>query len=285
MILVTGAAGYIGAEVCNKLALSSLPYCVIVRKNAPILPGAAVTRIASIESFDYDDYIAMGKPKVLLHLAWSDGFDHANVSHIINLAKHYEFISKLVKFGVEQVVVMGSMHEVGYWEGPIGEKTPCNPMSLYGISKNSLRQSLLNTALSSNVIVQWIRAYYIIGNDIRSNSVFGKILKSEIQGMKSFPFTSGESCYDFINLHELATQIVAVISQKAITGVINCCSGVPIRLRDKVEEFVKVNKLSIKPSFGDYPSRPYDSPIVYGDATEISEIMRLYTNTSLSISA
>ena len=31
---------------------------------------------------------------------------------------------------------MGSMHEIGYWEGAIDENTPCNPMSMYGIAKD-----------------------------------------------------------------------------------------------------------------------------------------------------
>lgn len=30
---------------------------------------------------------------------------------------------------------MGSMHEVGYWEGAIDENTPTHPSSYYGIAK------------------------------------------------------------------------------------------------------------------------------------------------------
>lgn len=44
---------------------------------------------------------------------------------------------------------MGTMHEVGYWEGAIDEHTPCNPQSQYGIAKNAMRQSLMLTAKDS----------------------------------------------------------------------------------------------------------------------------------------
>ena len=47
------------------------------------------------------------------------------------------FIYKMIKGGIKQVAVMGSMHEVGFFEGSINENTPCNPQSLYGISKNA----------------------------------------------------------------------------------------------------------------------------------------------------
>lgn len=32
------------------------------------------------------------------------------------------------------------MHEIGFFEGPINENTPCNPITPYGIGKNALRE-------------------------------------------------------------------------------------------------------------------------------------------------
>lgn len=60
---------------------------------------------------------------------------------------------------------MGSMHEVGYWEGAIDENTPCNPLSQYGIAKNALRQSLMLTVAGTPCALHWLRAYYITGDD------------------------------------------------------------------------------------------------------------------------
>ena len=36
---------------------------------------------------------------------------------------------------------MGTMHEVGYWEGAINENTPCKPQSQYALPRTPLRQS------------------------------------------------------------------------------------------------------------------------------------------------
>ena len=52
---------------------------------------------------------------------------------------HYAFIKNLVESNIEKVVVMGSMHEIGFYEGSINENSPTNPQSLYGISKDALR--------------------------------------------------------------------------------------------------------------------------------------------------
>jgi len=121
----------------------------------------------------------LGEPDVCIHMAWRNGFVHNADSHIEDLPQHFEFIKTMIEGGLKQVVVMGSMHEVGYWEGAITEDTPCNPKSLYGISKNALRQAIFSMPDIENVCVQWVRAYYIIGDDLKNNSIFSRIVKLE----------------------------------------------------------------------------------------------------------
>ena len=172
------------------------------------------------------------------------------------------------------MVVMGSMHEVGYWEGAIKEDTPTNPKSLYGVAKNSLRQIFLEMASGKpDLCFQWIRGYYILGDDMKNNSIFSKILKADMEGKEKFPFTSGKNQYDFIKVDELARQIVAVTEQTEITGVINCCTGNPHSLAEEVESFIKENGLKIQLEYGAYPDRPYDSPGVWGDSEKINAIL------------
>lgn len=82
-------------------------------------------------------YDFFGKPDILLHLAWKDGFVHYSNSHIDDLPKHYSFIRKMVEGGCMHIAVMGSMHEIGFFEGSINENTPCHPTTPYGIGKNA----------------------------------------------------------------------------------------------------------------------------------------------------
>ena len=71
--------------------------------------------------------------------------------------------------------------------------------------------------------------------------------------------------------------MIAVAStQSKYTGIINVCTGNPISLADRVEEFIKEHNLDIKLKYGAFPERPYDSKIVYGDSTKIEKIMHEY---------
>ena len=181
----------------------------------------------------------------------------------------------MIDGGLKQLVVMGSMHEVGYWEGAIDENTPCNPTSMYGIAKDALRRSMILYTQQHDCLLQWLRCYYILGDDKRSNSIFGKILLAAERGDKTFPFTTGKNKYDFIEVDELAKLISASIMQNKVKGIINCCKGNPVSLAERVEQFIKDHNLNIKLDYGKYPDRPYDSPCEYGNPDKINEILSL----------
>ena len=112
-----------------------------------------------------------------------------------------------------------------------------------------------------------------LGDDAKNHSVFSKILQAAEAGDQTFPFTTGKSQYDFIDVDELADQIACAVSQNEILGIINCCTGRPVSLAEKAERFIAERGLNIRLAYGAYPDRPYDSPVVYGDPSKIRKIM------------
>lgn len=272
-ILITGANGYVGQHVVKEVL--DLGYDVIASdiRNDGIDERAAFCKIP-IFSGDVDIYEKMGKPDMCIHMAWKDGFSHNAPSHMENLSKHYEFLMRLVDSGCKRITVMGTMHEVGYWEGKIDENTPCAPLSLYGIAKNALRQALMLQTKLKEFQLYWLRAYYILGDDRRNHSIFTKLLAAAEEGKKEFPFTSGKNQYDFIKVEDLAKMIVEASFQDEYTGIINVCNGTPVSLGERVEQFIKENQLDICLKYGAFPDREYDSPVVYGDNTIIRKIQK-----------
>lgn len=271
-ILVTGAGGYIGSHVVDALIDMGYNVFAVDIKNTNINPKATFCN-ADIFSKDADLFEQLGSPDRIIHLAWKDGFVHNAPSHLEFLPKHYDFINSMIDRGVKSISVMGSMHEVGFFEGAIDENTPTNPKSLYGISKNALRQSLKTLNISKPFTLHWIRGFYILGDDSRNNSIFTKIIQKAESGEKEFPFTTGTNKYDFIDIDDLALEIAFTAVQDDVTGEINCCTGKPIALKDKVEDFISKAGLDIKLKYGVFPERPYDSKIIYGNNEKIKAIL------------
>jgi nucleoside-diphosphate-sugar epimerase len=271
-VLVTGANGYIGRHVVQHLL--DLGVHVIASDIAFVdMDPRAELMQTDIFTVGPDLDRVIEKTDICLHLAWRNGFNHNSETHIQDLPLHLNFIRHLLKSGVKHIGVIGSMHEIGYWEGVIDENTPANPTTLYGIAKNSLRQSINVITNNSDVVFQWLRAFYIVGDDLRNHSIFTKILDYERENKPTFPVTTGKNKFDFITIDELAEQISLSIIQEDVTGIINCCSGNPVSLRTQVEKFIEEHHLRIKPEFGVFPDRPYDSPGIWGDTQKISTII------------
>lgn len=271
-VLVTGANGYIGRHIVSELLNQGFEV-LAADVNFDGLDERAARVKASIFSGDKDIFQQTGEPDVCIHMAWRNGFVHNADSHIEDLPMHYRFIKDMIEGGLKHVAVMGSMHEVGYHEGAIDEDTPTKPLSKYAVSKNTLRQLLEIETKDMDVVFQWIRGYYIYGDDSKSNSIFSKIVQAAKEGKKEFPFTTGKNKYDFIHVDEMAKQIVAIISQSEVTGIINSCTGKPMTLAEKIESFIKENGFDIQLQYGAFPDRPYDSPGVWGDTRKIDLIM------------
>ena len=271
-VVVTGAAGYIGRHVVKELLNMGHQVVAVDFSHKDIDERAEFSNVA-IFSGDRDIYEQLGKPDACIHMAWKDGFVHNSQEHMKNLSSHFRFLIDMAEAGCKNISVMGTMHEVGFWEGKIDENTPCNPLSQYGIAKNALRQSLLLATKDLDVNIFWLRAYYILGDDTKNSSIFTKLLQAAEDGKKEFPFTTGQTKYDFIDVKRLAKMIAVASTQSKYTGIINVCTGNPISLADRVEEFIKEHNLDIKLKYGAFPERPYDSKIVYGDSTKIEKIM------------
>jgi dTDP-6-deoxy-L-talose 4-dehydrogenase (NAD+) len=276
-ILVTGANGYIGQHIVRILLDEGCDVIAADVRYDNVDPRAVRSNVP-LFSDDEDIYRKFGEPDACIHAAWRDGFKHNAPSHMLDLSSHYRFIRNMVAGGLRQIIVMGTMHEVGYWEGEINDKTPTHPTSLYGVAKDALRKSVFEIQTEyPDLTVQWLRGFYIMGDDQKNHSIFTKIMEAEKEGKTEFPFTSGKNKYDFINVRDMSEDIAHVAMQTEIKGIINVCTGKAVSLGDEVESFIKEHDYKIKLAYGKFPDRAYDSPAVWGNAEKINMVRDMFS--------
>lgn len=277
-ILVTGANGYIGSKLVTKLLNMGNIVVATDLLNDHIDDRAIFIKCDIFSNNDF--FEIFGKPDVCVHLAWRDGFVHNSLNHIYDLPNHFNFIKQMIDSGLKHIAIMGTMHEIGYHEGAVDENTPCNPKSFYGIAKNALREMVEAYSSGKQCIIQWLRGYYMYGNDLFGNSIFAKIRKAAIEGQETFPFTTGKNKFDFISVEDLCEQISYAVTQISVKGIINICSGEPVSLGEQMEWYIKKNNLNIKLEYGKFKERITESPCIYGDNTKIKQII---TNKKIKI--
>lgn len=271
-VAVTGAEGFLGRGVVKELldrGADVVAACFAVPDG---VDARAVSLVGDVFAYD-DPHEALGKPDVVLHLAWLDGFAHNSDEHMKNLYKHCKFVDALAASPLKRLAIMGSMHEVGYHEGAVHPDTPCFPMSKYGIAKNALRDYSKLACSGGSTKWQWLRGYYIVSADPRGSSIFSKIAQAAEEGKTTFPFTSGVNEYDYLDYGEFCRQVALAVMQDSVCGIIDICSGKGESLSSRVERFIEDEGLEVELEYGAFPDRPYDSPGIWGDSAAIGKVL------------
>lgn len=278
-VLIMGANGYIGSCLTKYLCDMQDKYEVIAsgRHNNYIDSRAKYIEYDIIQEFQNPQEFMdlFGIPDICIYLAWQDGFAHNSDAHMNDLPYHWNFIKQMLDSGIRHLAVAGSFREYGAFCGAAKENSVIEPDNYYTLAKDTLHKAIEIYIHNSKekICFQWLRPFSVYGYDKNNHSVFSKMLQWESEGRTTFPCTDGTERYDYIHIDELVRQIEAIVAQTKVDGVINCCTGHSTSLKEQIEEFICENHLKIRPVYGGFPKRSYDSDEIYGDRTKLNEIL------------
>ena len=84
--------------------------------------------------------------------------------------------------------------------------------------------------------------------------------------------SGGEQTRDFLPVDKVAEYIVTIAMQTKTTGIINCCSGVPVTVKQLVSNYLKTKNKSIKLNLGYYPYPDFEPMHFWGDNSKLKSI-------------
>ena len=69
---------------------------------------------------------------------------------------------------------------------------------------------------------------------------------------------------DYLPVEKVAEYIVKISMQDKVSGIINCCSGVPVSIRKLVEDYLEKKQKSIHLNLGYYSYPDYEPMAFWG---------------------
>lgn len=276
-ILVTGANGFIGNYVVNEL-LKSNHDIIATGISDPINErnnwAGKVNFIKCDLNSKIDFYNYFQKPDSVIHLAWEGLPNYKELFHIEkNLPNNIYFLNNLIKSGLKYLTVTGTCLEYGLLNGCLYESMSVKPHIPYSIAKDTLRKYLEELESQFDFNLKWLRLFYIYGTGQNENSIFSQLDRAIKNNDKVFNMSAGEQLRDYLPVEKVGEIIVKTSIQDETTGIINCCSGKPVSIRNMVEDYLIKNNSSISLNLGYYPYNDYEPLAFWGSTEKLNKIL------------
>ena len=268
-VLITGATGYVGQHIVPRLLAQNHEVIAVARSEA----GAKrfnwyknVAFIANDLHINPNIFTSIEGPiDALIHLAWPDLPNYQQSFHLTkNLPSDIRFFEEALNFGVRHLIVAGTCLEYGMQSGGISEDSQTNPVTPYGLAKDTLRKWLQQQQAKNNFTLQWMRLFYSYGVGQSEKSLLSQLDKAITGGDDIFNMSGGEQLRDYLSVDIIADYFVNALSITEIEGVINCCSGQPIKILDLVRRHCQLRNSKIALNMGHYPYLEYEPLYFWG---------------------
>ncbi len=279
-VLVTGATGFIGNYVVEELLKQK---CSVIASSSNKQKAEQATWFEQVVyiPFNFDDldtsidyYTLFQGPQVMIHLAW-EGLPNykASFHEDINLPRHLDFLTNLIQNGLDDLTVTGTCFEYGMQEGELKEDMPAVPANPYGRAKDMLRKEMEKLQHQHTFIFKWARLFYMYGKGQNANSLLSQLDRALEKGEQVFNMSGGEQVRDFLPVEKVAEYIVRIALQKKVTGVINCCSGEPVTVKEFVENYLKKINRKITLNLGYHSYTDYEPMRFWGDVSKLKIVI------------
>ncbi len=278
-ILVTGATGFIGNYVVKELLNRGYEVIATSRDKEKALAASWYKKLTYIQ-FDLSQfestvnyYSFFNKPDAMIHLAWEGLPNYKESFHVEkNLPVHFAFLENLVQNGLTNLTISGTCFEYGMKEGCLNENMECEPANPYALAKNELRKKLETLQLHLPFILKWVRLFYMYGEGQSPKSLISQLDMAISKGENEFNMSGGEQVRDFLPVHLVAAYLADIAMQDKGTGIINCCSGRPVTVKQFVLDYLQSVNKTISLNLGYYPYVDYEPMSFWGDNSKLVRI-------------
>lgn len=269
-IAVTGASGFIGSHVLGALGKRPEVELTGVDRVEPRDPVSGVRYVRlDLGGAATDDYDRIGRPDVLVHLAWGGLPNYLSLHHFEEeLPTQYRFLRAMVDAGLPAMVVTGTCYEYGMVDGELTEDREPAPANPYAYAKVALLTQLRYLQRTHPFVLTWARLFYMWGAGQAPTSIYPLLQGAIARGEATFPMSAGEQLRDYLPVTEVAEILAALAQRGEDAGVVNVSSGEPISIRRLVERWIEEAGSPIQPELGRYPYPSYEPLAFWGSSAK-----------------
>ncbi len=288
-VLVTGAAGHLGAHLCASLIERGADVIALASLNSDLSRLEPIRDRVKVIRADIRDVLWVGQKEflggvqIVFHLA-AAGIDprhrRADLMMATNVQGTLNALEAAREWKVERFVYCGSCAQ--YSGGrDLGEDALIEPVSEYGVSKAA--GELLARAFFKRYALAavCVRPFLLYGPMESSSRVMTHAIVSALKGI-DIGLSDGNQSRDWVYVADAVDALLCAGTVVGIEGeVFNISSGCAYTIREVVEEVLRQVPGSSKPLFGVLSRRAEDVDVLMGDPQKALRILGWKAQTSL----
>lgn len=276
-VLVTGAAGFIGAHTVRALLDKNVHVVALCRKNTNQWRLKDVADRIEIVTGDMRDINRMNeifdstKPEAVSHLAWGGvGGKHRNDYSQLseNLPSTLELIRAAGVSGCNRFVGLGSQAEYGPKENILDENALPAPTTLYGAAKLSACIAGGLLAAEAEMSFAWLRLFSTYGPMDEPHWLIPYLIRTMLSD-QSPKLTKGTQRWDYLHVEDLANAVSSTTLTPRAEGIFNLGSGRAVSVREVAELIRDYANPETELKFGEVPFRSDQIMHLQADITRL----------------
>ena len=291
-VLVTGASGFIGANLTRRLCDAGHEVTAAFRPGADLwrleVPGSDHTRLVT-QPLDVADERAVAqvvdrlRPEWTFHLAAHGAYHWQTDTRRIfstNLLGTVSLVEACRACGCEVLINAGTSSEYGYKDHAPAEDESLTPSSPYAVAKAAASLYCRREANDSSMRVSTLRLYSVYGPLEDPRRLLPRLLVYGMRGELP-PLVSPDVAHDFVAVEEVVEAFLLAASRAPQGAVYNVGSGRQTSLREMVEIVRRVLGVDAAPQWGSAPQRRGDTTTWVADPGRIGSELGWRSQTRL----
>jgi len=257
-VLVTGASGFIGSHLTERLLKEKADISIIKRENSSSVhlePFKGKVKAFTCDLRNFEEVkkaIATTKPDIIFHLAAHASPERNIDSKLIFNNNLFGTINlfKALNGNFDLFVNTGTCEEYGNGKTPFQEDQAPISVSPYSASKIATTHYCQMLNKVHNLPIVTLRPFLTYGPRQRNMKML--IPSAIISSLKNekLKMTKGEQTRDFIYVEDVVEGYIKTTkSKKAIGEIINIGSGKEYQIKEVVSKISKLSGSQIKPEF------------------------------------
>lgn len=267
-ILVTGAAGFVGACLVEDLVKENYDVSIIVRKTSNLWRLNKVIDKIKIYYCDITNKIELGNiaekinPEYIFHLATYGAYYFQDNDDLIiktNVIGTRNLIEAFSKINYKAFVNVGSSSEYGTKNEAMKESDFLEPINVYGVTKATATLYCNMIYNTQKKPIGTVRFFSIYGNYEDKTRLIPSVILSCLKGQNP-KLANEEAVRDFIYVKDVIEFLKLVAFTEKIGGKIyNLGSGLQHSVKEMSEAIINESGVKVKPIWGQLEGRKSDT--------------------------